>query len=134
VTETHIAWRVDHVAPYVASPLVYGDSLYVVKEGGILLCFTTATGKRVWRERIGAGGAYYASPVAGDGKVYLVSERGEVTVLVASPEPEVLRQNSLGERCLATPAIVSSKLLFRTEKNLYCIGNDGTGSSDVQSP
>ena len=85
-------------------------------------CFAVATGDQLWQERAAGGGDYYASPVAADGKVYLVSEAGEVTVLAAGPKLQVLARNALGERCLATPAIVSGRLYVRTETNLYCIG------------
>jgi len=122
VTDSHVAWRVQRAAPYVPSPLVFGDHLYVVKGGGIVSCFHAATGELVWKERLGATDAYYASPVAGAGKVYLVSEDGHATVIAVGPRPQVLSRNSLGERCLATPAICDGKLCFRTESSLYCIG------------
>jgi sugar phosphate isomerase/epimerase/outer membrane protein assembly factor BamB len=118
-----IAWREPGVAPYVPSPLLYENHLYVVKEGGFLSCFDSVTGKRLNRQRL-AGGTYYASPVAGDGKIYVVSEKGEVTVLAAGPELRVLSRGSLGERCLATPAIAGGKLYVRTERNLLCFGNE----------
>jgi hypothetical protein len=60
--------------------------------------------------------------VAGDGEIYLISEEGEVTVLAAGPTPRVLRRNSLGERCLATPAIAGGKLYVRTERSLHGFG------------
>ncbi|MHC4401685.1 MAG: outer membrane protein assembly factor BamB family protein [Planctomycetota bacterium] len=122
VTDTHVAWRVARTAPYVPSPLSYGDYVYVVKGGGIASCFDAATGNLAWKQRIGASGAYYASPVAGDGKVYLISEAGDATVLAAGPEPSVLGRSSLGERCLATPAIFGGMLYIRTQSNLYCFG------------
>ena len=63
---------------------------------------------------------YFASPVGGDGKVYLLSEAGEVSVLKAAPEWEVLQVNRMGEPCYATPALVDGKIYLRTESALYC--------------
>ncbi|MBM3888838.1 MAG: hypothetical protein FJ388_06890, partial [Verrucomicrobia bacterium] len=129
-TATHVAWRVPSAAAYVPSPLLYENHLYVIKEGGILSCFDPATGKLLNRQRLAASGNYYASPVAADGKIYIVSEKGKVTVLSAGPEPKVLSQSALDERCLATPAIAAGRLYVRTENNLFCFGsqrkqNDG---------
>lgn len=123
VTETNVTWRAPRVAPYVPSPLCYGEYLYVVKGGGIVSCFAAATGNQLWQERPGGGGDYYASPVAAAGKVYFVSEAGEVTVLAAGPKLQVLTRNALGERCLATPAIAAGRLYVRTETHLYCFGS-----------
>jgi outer membrane protein assembly factor BamB len=105
----------------VASPLQYGDHVYLVGRGGIVSCFTTA-GKLLWKQRVAGPGDYYASPVAGDGKIYLASEEGEVTVLAAGADPKVLSRRSFGERCLATPAIAGGRLYVRTERGLYCFG------------
>ncbi|MBM4040301.1 MAG: hypothetical protein FJ290_17480 [Planctomycetes bacterium] len=125
VADTHVAWRVPGVAPYVPSPLCYGGHVYVAKGGGIVSCFDAATGKQLWCERLAGRGSCYASPVAGDGRVYVVSEAGEVTVLAAGAEPKAVGRNALGERCLATPAIVGSRLYFRTDRSLLCVGEPG---------
>ena len=85
-------------------------------------CFAVATGRLLWKARLGASGDYYASPVAGDGKMYLVSLEGEITVVAEGEEPRVLARKSLGERCLATPALVGGRLYVRTERNLQCFG------------
>ncbi|MBI4664566.1 MAG: PQQ-binding-like beta-propeller repeat protein, partial [Verrucomicrobia bacterium] len=121
--ETHVAWQVPRVCPYVPSPLCYGDNIYLLGGGGVVSCIAAATGKLLWKERLGATGDYYASPIAGDGKMYLVSEGGDVTVVAVGEEPRVLAQSSLGERCLATPAIVSGRLYLRSENALYSFGN-----------
>jgi outer membrane protein assembly factor BamB len=134
VTARQVAWQTPHAGPYVPSPLLYGDQLYVVKEGGIVSCFEAATGKVLQRQRLAASGTYYASPVAGDGKVYLVSENGEVTVLAADPGLKVLGRSSLGERCTATPAIVGGKLYLRTQSNLYCFGKGKRSPAATNSP
>ncbi|MHC4400139.1 MAG: outer membrane protein assembly factor BamB family protein [Planctomycetota bacterium] len=127
-TATHVVWQVPRVSPYVPSPLCYGDRLYVVGSGGIVSCFAVATGRLLWKDRLGASGDYYASPVAGAGKMYLVSLEGEITVVAEGEEPRVLARKSLGERCLATPALVGGRLYVRTERNLQCFGRGGAAS------
>jgi hypothetical protein len=127
VTETHVAWQVPRVSPYVPSPLCYGDRLYLVGSGGIVSCFAAATGRLLWKERLGASGDYYASPIAGDGRMYLVSLEGDLTVAALGEGPRVLARKSLGERCLATPALAGGRLYVRTDQNLHCFGWEKKG-------
>lgn len=122
VTETYVVWQAPRVCPYVPSPLCYGGNVYLVGGGGNVSCFAADTGKLLYKERLGAPGDYYASPVVGDGKMYLVNEAGDVTVIAMGEEPRVLARNALDERCLATPAIASGRLYVRTERNLFCFG------------
>ena len=119
----YVAWKIEKGAPEIPTPIVYGDYLYVVSNNGILGCYKAKTGERVYRERIGGtGGAFAASPVAADGRIYLTSEDGEVYVIKAGPSYELLAQNSMGEVCMATPAITGGMLIFRTQHHLYGIG------------
>ncbi|MCX6225431.1 MAG: PQQ-binding-like beta-propeller repeat protein, partial [Bacteroidia bacterium] len=69
------------------------------------------------------GGAYYASPVYGDGKIYAASARGVVTIFEAGKEMSILSRNDLKERILATPAISDGKIYVRTAGNLFAFGN-----------
>jgi outer membrane protein assembly factor BamB len=97
----------------------------VVKGGGISSCFDIRDGKPLWyQRRIGDATQYFASPVYGDGKIYLTGENGMVVVLAAGPQPEVLATNDLGDSCLATPAIADGRLYFRTRGKLICVGGD----------
>jgi outer membrane protein assembly factor BamB len=80
-------------------------------------------GRVVRRDRLeGAGGAYYASPVAGDGKVYLVSERGRLTVVSAAGEWKDLATADFKESVYATPALADGRIYLRTAGHLYCLG------------
>ena len=67
------------------------------------------------------GGNYSASPIYADGKIYIQSEQGDAIVLKPSKEFKQIAKNSLGERTLASYAVVDSALLIRTEKSLYRI-------------
>ena len=121
ITADHILWNAPNGASYVPSILYYKGLLYVTNEVGIVLCADAETGKPVWRKRL--GGIFYASPVAGDGKVYMVSETGETYVLAAGREAKLLATNDLGERFLASPAISNSRLFLRSDGTIFCIGD-----------
>lgn len=117
-----VLWSYDKGIPYVPSPLVYRDVLYLVKDGGIVTSFDVNDGRVVKMGRARGTGAYLASPVAGDGKVYLLSDRGVLTVLKAGGEWESLASRDFGERSVATPAVVDGRIYVRTEAALYCLG------------
>lgn len=126
VTKTHLLWDLNNKAPSnIASPLVVGGRLFVVKKGGISACFDASTGKTIWpRKRIRNLGNYYASPIAGDGKIYVTGENGFIVVLKQGPKPVVLAKNDMGESCVATPAIADGRIYVRTLTKLYCISNE----------
>jgi outer membrane protein assembly factor BamB len=112
----------------VPSPLLYDGVLYLVKNGGILATFDAKTGELTKTGRItGALGPYSASPVAAEGKVFLASEEGKVTVLKASRDWEVAAINELGESCFATPALAGGRIYLRTSEALYCFRSSPGG-------
>jgi outer membrane protein assembly factor BamB len=122
VTGTHVQWREKRGLPEVPSPLYYQGRVYLVRDGGLAACLDGSTGRVFYRERLGSSGAYFASPVAGDGKVYAASRNGVVVVFAAGDKLKVLARNDLGESIAATPAAVDGKLYVRTEKHLYAFG------------
>ncbi len=79
VTKTHIAWELKRGAPLTPSPLVVGDELYIVNDGGIATCLDARTGAVIWQQRL--GGTYSASPVFADGRIYFMAEQGVTTVM-----------------------------------------------------
>jgi outer membrane protein assembly factor BamB len=117
-----MVWKADRALPESPSPLYYRGNLYLVKNGGIVSCYEAGTGKLRYQKRLEAEGSYYASPVAGDGKIYLSSMDGIVVVLEAGDELRVAARNNLEERLMATPAIVDGKLYIRTAGHLYAFG------------
>ena len=124
VTKTHVLWNVDSKAPSnIASPLVVDDRLFLVKKGGLSSCFETSSGKSIYGlSRIRNLGNYYASPIAGDGKIFVTGENGFIVVLADEPELKILSKNDMGETCIATPAIANGCLFIRTVRKLYCVG------------
>lgn len=123
LTDTHVLWRNERYVPQVSSPLVYGDWVWIIKDGGILTNIDLKTGKTVKTARIpNAMDSYYSSPVAGDGKVYVGSEGGKLSVIKPGAEWEVLTVNDLEEPIYATPALESGRIYVRTAAALYCFG------------
>jgi outer membrane protein assembly factor BamB len=120
VASTHVPWRSASGAPYISSLVHYNGLIYMVGDVGVLSVFDARNGERVHQERI--GGVYTASPVAGDGKVYLVSEDGETIVLAEGRTPRILARNRLDARQLASPAIAGGRLVIRSDATLYAIG------------
>jgi len=120
LTPTNVAWRLKKSYPNIPSPLVYRDVMYLMKEGGIVTSLNPATGEVLKMGRTPeALEGYYASPVAADGKIFMVSESCKVTVLKAGAQWEVLATNDLDEECWATPAIAGNSLFVRTRSSLY---------------
>jgi outer membrane protein assembly factor BamB len=116
-------WRKENVGPYVCSPLLHGDHLYVHNEQGILTCYAAKSGEMVYRERL--EGKFTASGAAGDGKLYLTNEEGTTFVVKLGPRYELLARNRLEEYTLASPAISKGCLFLRTEKHLWCVEGGG---------
>jgi hypothetical protein len=122
-TATAIRWRYQKPVPQVPSTLLYKGVLYMINDSGILLSFDPVTGAVLKQGRLhGAIDKYFSSPVAADGKVFLIGEGGQVSVLKAAGEWEVLAVNELDDECFATPAIADGKLYIRTRSALYCFG------------
>jgi outer membrane protein assembly factor BamB len=120
VTGSHVIWTVATGAPYVSSLLHYDGIVYMANDVGVLTGVDAATGERVWQQRV--DGVFSASPVAGAGHVYFVSENGDTIVMKAGRTPQIVARNSIGERALASPAISNGRLFLRTDDHLIAIG------------
>ena len=125
VTSTHLAWSSPRGSPFVPSPLLYENQLYIVNDmAAIATSFEPATGKVLWQGRLGVARpeGFSASPVAVDGKVFFTNDDGETFVLRAGPTFELLHVNSLDATVLASPALVGGRWYFRTDRELIAIG------------
>ncbi len=121
-TETHLLWKQRKLVPFCSSPVAVGDFIFTVKDGGIFACLDLKNGKHIKQGRASGTDDYYSSPVAGDGKLFLIDEEGRLTVLSADPECRTLHTADFGEKAFATPAIVGNRLYLRTNGHLYCFG------------
>jgi outer membrane protein assembly factor BamB len=123
----NMVWRYGKGTAYVASPILYGDYLYLMTDAGLLTCIEARTGEvRYEGGRPPIPATFTASPVAFDGKILLTSEDGDTFVVEAGPKHKVLRTNSIGEPVYASPAIAAGTILIRGERHLFCIG-EGSG-------
>jgi outer membrane protein assembly factor BamB len=119
LSDAGVLWRFKRGLPYVGSPLLYRGRLYLVKDGGMLTCLDPLTGRPLYQEeRLGPIGAYYASPTAAAGRIYVASQRGVVSVVKAGDTLEVLARNDLGETVQASPVMVGETLILRTAGHL----------------
>jgi outer membrane protein assembly factor BamB len=117
-----MAWSQPNGSPYTGTPLVYEGILYVCTDSGILSAYDAKTGERLYRSRVSpSAGGFSASPVAAGGRLYLASEDGDVFVVKAGRQFELLSSNPMGEICMATPAISGTMLIVRTQGHLVGI-------------
>lgn len=122
VTTADILWQEKDAAAEVPSPLYYDGRIYMVKNGGVVFCIEAQSGKLLYRERLGAAGAYFSSPICAHGRIYVASSKGTIVVFEAGEKLNILARNKLGEDIFATPAVVDNKLYVRTAKHLYAFG------------
>ena len=121
VTDSHVAWHQTSARCYVPSPVVLDGYLLIADDRGTAHCFAAADGEHLWNERLGRH--YSASLVHADGLVYFIAEDGVTKIVRPGEKLDVVAENSLGEYCIASPAISDGQMIVRGEENLYCIGS-----------
>ena len=122
VSASHVLWRYRKALPNTPSPLLYQGVIYLIRDG-IFTSLNPENGEVYKQARLtGALGRYWSSPIAADGRIFVVSEEGKVVVLRAVPEWEILAVNNLDEDAFATPAILDGRIYVRTRAALYCFG------------
>jgi outer membrane protein assembly factor BamB len=125
VSKTHLRWSANKGSPFIPSPLLYGDYLYMVNDiVSVATCYEAKTGKLMWQGRLGTAvqHGFSASPIGVNGKVFLSNDEGETFVLAAGPTFNLLHVNRLKEKTLASPALLDGCWYIRTEQRLWCIG------------
>lgn len=119
VSKSHVKYRRKRLLPYVPTPVAYKGHLYLWNDDGVVNCVEPKTGKTIWTRRVGGG--YSGSPICIDGKLYCMSEQGNVVVVAASPKFKLLGKVSLGEASHSTPAVANGRLYLKTFSHLYCL-------------
>ncbi len=122
IAKTHISWKQTRYIPEVSSPLFHQGLVYLVRSGGIVTCLDAQTGRRHYTKRLGSAGMYFASPSVGNGKIYVSSYNGVVSIFPVGKEFRLLAQHDFGERIMASPALVDGYIYLRTENYLYAMG------------
>lgn len=131
VPTPEIAWRYNKGVPSMPSPLLAGDELVFVDDGGFMTCLDARTGAEHYRERL--GGNYSSSPILADGKIYIGSREGVMAVLRPGKKFEVLARNELPGAIMATPAALDGALFVRTDRALYRLGQPRAVPAAAQS-
>jgi outer membrane protein assembly factor BamB len=117
-----VAWSSARDGAYMITPLIYGDHFYSCKNNGVLSCYEADSGNKIYQERLGTGtSGFSASPVAGDGKIYFTGEDGDIYVVKSGPRFEILAKNSMGEVCMASPALSGGTIYFRTQSHVIAV-------------
>ncbi len=132
VTDSHVAWKFGNSVPRTASPVIVDNLLYMVSDDSVVTCLEVATGKEVWRERI--GGKYAASPIYADGRLYFFNQQGKTTVLKPGRTFEALATSTLDIGCMASPAVSGKALFLRTKTHLYRIEGDSAAGAPKVNP
>ncbi len=117
VTQSHVAWKVKRNVPTRSSPILVGDYIYMVDDGGIASCLEAKSGEQVWNERM--GGKYSAAPIATADRIYFFDEDGKTTVIATGREFKVLATSQLGDGFMAVPAVIGDSFVLRSKTHLY---------------
>ena len=135
MTASAIKWRYQRPVPQVPSTLLYQGVLFMVNDSGILISFDPASGTVLKQGRLkGAIDKYFASPVAADGHVFLVSQDGTVSVVTAKGDWEIVAVSALEDEVYATPAIADHRVYVRTKSALYSFERTAAASRPEPLP
>lgn len=126
MAQPEIVWRFNKGSPTIPSPLLVGDELYFVNDGGIFTCLDAHTGREIYRERL--GGNHNTAPLFADGRIFVFSREGVTSVIKPGKQFEVLAKNELPGKIMASPAAVDHALFIRTDTALYRIENGARSS------
>jgi len=119
-----LAWTTSKGSPYTPTPIIYGDLFYVLADNGVLSAYDAKTGENIYQQRLPT--SFSASPVAANGKLYLSSEDGDVFVVKAGRQYELLSRNVMSQPLMATPALTEGMLIVRGENAIYALGERRT--------
>ena len=136
-----LAWTYDGKTSDSATPLVYEGNLYVLEsDSKVMTCLDPKTGKEKWQGKLGVGSVLRASPTGADGRLWCLSEAGDVVILAAGDEFKILAKIPLGDGpAYSTIAVANQHLYIRTAHNLFCVGKptaagDAGRAADAPTP
>lgn len=123
VSDSHRLWTRENIGTFVPSPSLMDGKVFIVRDGGDILCADAQTGETQWQDRFPKHRAkFYASPTIAGKRLYVPREDGVVMVADISDGFKLLAENDMGERLIASPVPIGNRLLIRGEEHLYCIG------------
>ena len=121
-TNNYIQWSLPRGGSYMHTLLLYNNRLYNVNWNGTLICLDPLTGKEIYNAKLGNTKSFIASPVASDGKIYIIDEEGTVYIVKDGESFNLLAEIPLNDICLSAPAITDGMIIFRTQKYLIAVG------------
>lgn len=116
-------WKENEFIAEIPSLLCTGNQVYMISNGGIVTCMNAEKGEVIYREKLGAPGAYLASPLLANGHIYFASYNGKITVVKPGDTLNVVSQCNLKEKIAASPLATENKLIVRTDKELFAFEN-----------
>jgi outer membrane protein assembly factor BamB len=119
----YVKWSIPRGGSYIHTMLLYRDHLYNVNWNGTIVCYDSATGKELYHAKLGTTQSFIASPVASDGKLYIVDEKGTIYIIGAGASFKQLAEIPMNNICLTAPSITDGMIFFRTQKYLIAVGN-----------
>lgn len=123
VTASGHIWTSREIGRVVGSPIVQDGLLYVGDLGGTVHCLEAATGIPVWKHE--TNGAIWGCLLLAGGRLYAGNVEGEMTVLRAGRQKEVLSQIKLDAPIYSRPALAGDALYLATARRLYHIAASG---------
>jgi len=123
LTDSAILWSVIKNTAEVPSPIYYRERVYMIKDGGFITCINPVTGNIIYQTRIGNPGAYFATPVAANGLIYLLGYNGKLTIIKAGDELKIIAQHDFRDNIAATPAIIGNSIYIRTKTGLLAFSD-----------
>jgi len=118
----YVKWSRPRGGSYMHTMLLYRNRLYNMGWNGLLSCLDPEKGTEIYNGKLGKSRSFVASPVASDGKIYIVDEEGTVYILKVGNEFKILTEIQLKDNCLTAPAITDGMIYFRTQNWLIAAG------------
>jgi outer membrane protein assembly factor BamB len=123
-TNDYIKWSLQRGGSYMHTMLLYKNHLYNVNWNGVVVCLDPLTGKEIYNAKLGKTKSFVASPVASDGKIYIIDEEGTVYILQDGNSFKLLAEIPMNDICMTAPAITDGMIIFRTQKYLIAVGKE----------
>ena len=118
----YVKWYIPRGGSYIHTMLLYRNRLYNVNWNGTVNCYDPLSGKEIYNAKLGKAGSFIASPVASDGRIYIVDEQGTVYIIKDGDQFDLLAEIPLNEICMTAPSITDGMIYFRTQTSLICVG------------
>jgi outer membrane protein assembly factor BamB len=112
-------WETNDYLPEVSSPVATKDYIYLATSYGVVACYDAKSGEL--KKSIETDTEFYSSPIIAEGKIYLFSNSGKAFVYLANSELTLVNSFETGQRTFATPAFTDSRMIVRSENQLYCV-------------